>query len=130
MEIMPRIEIIYEDTKAVIGAELELKWEQIYPMIKDQKVPDVGLEDIPLYENILRSQITKVSMQPILFLCTEVIDWILPKVDVNDMIMYNIEGKGFSSFTLAYLAKSCNIPIPKISMMGDWINILSLDYID
>ena len=61
LEIMPRIEIIYEDTKYIIEVEPEFKWGQIYPMIKDQKVPDAGLEDTPLYENILRYGITKVS---------------------------------------------------------------------
>ena len=44
--------------------------------------------------------------------------------------MYNIEGKGFASFTPAYLANACNLPVPKISMMDDWINGLSLDYIE
>ena len=47
LEIMPRIEIIYEDTKAVTGAKLEFKWGQIYP-----QGLDAGLEDISLYENI------------------------------------------------------------------------------
>ena len=51
MEIFPRMEIIYEDTKDVTEVELEFKWGQIYPMIKDQKVLNAGLEDIPLYEN-------------------------------------------------------------------------------
>ena len=62
LEVMPKVEVIYEDTKAITGAELEFKWGQIYPMIKDQKVQNEGLEDIPMYENILISQITKVSM--------------------------------------------------------------------
>ena len=35
LEIMSRIEIIYEDTKVVTRAKLEFKWGQIYPMIKD-----------------------------------------------------------------------------------------------
>ena len=51
LEILPRMEIIYEDTKVVTKVEPEFEWGQIYPMIKGQKVPDVGLEDIPLYEN-------------------------------------------------------------------------------
>ena len=51
MEIFPRMEIIYEDTKDVTEVEPEFKWGQIYPMIKDQKVLNAGLEDIPLYEN-------------------------------------------------------------------------------
>ena len=61
LEIMTRVEIIYEDTKSVIGAEPEVKWGKIYPMIQDQKVPDVGLEDLPLFGNIFRSWIAKVS---------------------------------------------------------------------
>ena len=32
VEVMPRTEIIYEDTKAVTGAEQEFKWGQIYHM--------------------------------------------------------------------------------------------------
>ena len=43
LEIMARVEIIYEDTKSVTGAKMEFKWGQIYPMLQDQKVPDVGL---------------------------------------------------------------------------------------
>ena len=109
LEIMPRIEIIYEDTKVITRAEPKFKWGQIYPMIIVQKVLDAGLEDIPLYENILRYGIMKVSTRPEIFPCFEVIGWILPKADVNDMIMYNVEGKGFSSFTPTYIAKYCNI---------------------
>ena len=73
LELMPKIEVIYEDTKTITGAEHEFKWGQIYPMIKDQKVPDAGLEYLPLYENIMRSRITKVSTRPELFPCVEVI---------------------------------------------------------
>ena len=61
LEIMPRVEIVYEDTKSVIGAEPKFKWGRIYPMLQDQKIPDVGLEDLPLFGNILRLGITKVS---------------------------------------------------------------------
>ena len=61
LEIMPRTEIIYEDTKSVIGAKPKFKWGKIYHMLKDQMVPDVGLEDLPLLENILRLGIMKIS---------------------------------------------------------------------
>ena len=55
VEITPRVEIIYEDTKSVTEAEPKFKWGKIYHMLQDQKVLDVGLEDIPLFKNILRS---------------------------------------------------------------------------
>ena len=119
LEAMPNIEIIYEDTKVVTGAGSEFKWGQLYPMIKYQKVLDAVLEDIPLYENILRSGITKVSTRPELFLCAEVISWILPKAEASDMIMYNVEGKGFASFTPTYISKAYSLLAPEVSMMND-----------
>ena len=59
VEIISRMEIIYEDPKAVIGAEQEFKWGQIYHVIMEQNVPNVGLEYIPLYDNIKKSGIAK-----------------------------------------------------------------------
>ena len=35
LEVFPKMEIIYEDTKAVTGAEPEFQWGQIYHVIKD-----------------------------------------------------------------------------------------------
>ena len=57
----PSVELIYEDTKSVTGAEPEFKWGQIYHMLVEKRVPKAGLEDLALYDNILRSRITKVS---------------------------------------------------------------------
>ena len=48
-----RTELVYEYTKAITGAELELKWGQIYPMLVERKVPEAGLEDLAMYANIL-----------------------------------------------------------------------------
>ena len=42
-----KVEIVYEDTKAVTWAEPELKWGQIYPMMVDKKVPEAILEILP-----------------------------------------------------------------------------------
>ena len=107
---IPRVEIIYEDTKSVTGAELEFKWGQIYHMLMEKKVLEAGLEDLALYDNILRSGITKVSTRPDNFPCTEFIRWILPKVDATGMIMNNVEDKGFASFTPGFIAKAYILP--------------------
>ena len=96
LEVMPRVEIIYEDTKSVIGAKPEFKWGWIYHMLQDHKVPDAGLEYLPLFGNILRSRITKVLMRLEFFPCAEVIGWILPKANSRDMIIYNVEDKYFT----------------------------------
>ena len=66
---MTRVEIIYEDTNSVIGAEPEFKWDQVYHMLVEKRVPEAGLEDLALYENILRYGITKVSTRLEMFPC-------------------------------------------------------------
>ena len=93
VEITSRVEIIYGDTKSVTGTEPEYKWGTICHMLQDKKVPDTSLEDLNLHDNILRSRITKVSTIPELFPCSEVIGWIISKVDAKGMIMYNVEDK-------------------------------------
>ena len=55
---------MYEDTKAITRIEHELKWGHIYPMMVEGKVPKTGLGDLVLYENILRSRITKIVTRP------------------------------------------------------------------
>ena len=52
IEIITRVEVIYEDTKVVTGVEPGNKWGEIYQMITNRRVPDVGLEDFPIYANI------------------------------------------------------------------------------
>ena len=91
VEIKTRIEVIYEDTKAIIRVEPEYKWGEVYRMISNQSVPEGGFEDMPLYANIERSAIMKVDTIPKLSPCLEVIGWILPKADVTRMILANTE---------------------------------------
>ena len=63
----PRVEITYENTKSITGAKPEFKWGHIYHMLKEKKVPEAGLEDLVLYDNILKLRITKVSKRPDIF---------------------------------------------------------------
>ena len=35
IEIITRVEVIYEDTKAITGIDLEYKWGEIYRMISN-----------------------------------------------------------------------------------------------
>ena len=95
------MEIIYEYMKDITGVEPEFKWGKIYQMIKDKTIPDAGLEDILLYINIKISTITKVATCPELFLCSEVIGWILSRTDAATLVVKNTEKKVFSSFILA-----------------------------
>ena len=118
-----RVELIYEDTKPVTGAEPEFKWGKIYHMLVEKKVPEEGLEYLALYDNILRSGITKVSTRPEMFPCAEVIGWILPRVDSTGKIMNNVEDKGSASFTPGFIAKAYNILKSDISMTNGWAKI-------
>ena len=40
---MKKVEIIYEDTKAIIGIEPDFKWGQMFHMLKEKKVLEAGL---------------------------------------------------------------------------------------
>ena len=88
-------------------------------MLRDQKVPDANLEDLTLFDNILRSGIRKESIRQELFPCSKVIGWVMSKADAKGLIMYNVEDKEFSFFTPSFMAKSYNFPVSKVSMTND-----------
>ena len=52
VEIITKVEYIYEYTKVSTGVELDYKWGDIYKMIANQNVPDVGFEELTIYANI------------------------------------------------------------------------------
>ena len=109
--------------KAVMGDEHEFLWGQIYHMIKHQNVSDACLEDILLYVNIRKSGITKKATHPELFPCAEVIRWIIPQEKSSTMIISNVEGKEFASFTPTYITKSCKLPVPQTMMTDEWVKM-------
>ena len=58
------IETMFEDTKSVTGIPPNFKWGEFYQMIRDQDIPNVGLEEMVLYQNIKISGITKATTRP------------------------------------------------------------------
>ena len=70
VELISRTEIKFEDTKAITRVAPEFKWGELYQMIKDQNMPDVGLKEMIIYQNIRNSGITKASTHPELFPCS------------------------------------------------------------
>ena len=91
-EAVTKIEYIYGDTQCVSGIELKYKWGEIYRLISRREVPEMGLEEEPIYANIEKSAIMKVATRPELFPCSEVIGWILPHANTSSMIIGNVEG--------------------------------------
>ena len=73
VEIITKVEYIYEDTRATTGVELDYKWGEIYQMISTQDVPDAGFEELTIYANIEKSTLMKVATRPELFPCSKVI---------------------------------------------------------
>ena len=55
VEVITKVEFIYEDTKVTTGVEPEYEWGEVYRIISSQSVPDVGFEDMYIYTNIERS---------------------------------------------------------------------------
>ena len=67
VEIITKVEFIYEDTKTTTGVEPDYKWGQIFRMISNQNVPDDGFEELTIYANIEKSALMKVATRPELF---------------------------------------------------------------
>ena len=114
VEIVTKVEYIYEDTRATIGVEPDYKWGEIFWMISNQNVPDAGFEELTIYANIEKSTLMKVATRPELFPCSEVISWILPKADVTTMILANTAKRGYAAYSLAYVSLAYHLPPAKV----------------
>ena len=73
VEIITKVEFIYEDTKASTRVEPDYKWGETYKMIFNQNVPDASFQKLMIYANIKKPALMKVAMRPELFPCSEVI---------------------------------------------------------
>ena len=116
MEVITRVEVIYEDTKAIMGVELEYKWGEVYRMISSHTVPDASFEDMHMYANIERSALMKVATRPELFPCVEVIGWILLREDITRMILANTTKQGYAAYSPAYVSMAYNLPTAQVHL--------------
>ena len=67
MEIITKVEYIYEDTRATTGEKPDYKWGEIYRLISNQEVPDTGFEELTIYANIEKYALMKIATRPIFF---------------------------------------------------------------
>ena len=130
VKVITRLEIIYEDTKATTGVELDYKWGEIFRMISNQNVPDAGFEEMKIYANIEKSALMKVATRPKLFPCSEVICWILPKEDVTRMILENTAKQGHVAYNIAYVSMAYHIPSPHAYLKESWLKEMDLDLVE
>ena len=73
VEIITKVEFIYEDTKASTEVEPKNKWGEIYRIISNQNVLDASFEELTIYANIEKSTLMNVSTRLELFPCSKVI---------------------------------------------------------
>ena len=104
VEIITKVEFIYEDTKSTTGVEPDYKWGEIFRMISNQNVPIAGFEELTIYANIEKSALMKVATRIELFPCSELLGWILPRADVMKMILENTAKQGCAAYILAYVS--------------------------
>ena len=130
VEIISMTEIKFEDTKAITVSSPEFKWGEIYQMIRDQIVIDTGLEEISSYQNIKNLRITKATTRPELFSCSEVIKWILPKMNPFTMIISNENGLYFASLTPSYIALAYKFLPSQVMMIDEWLKKVDLDILE
>ena len=79
-------------------------------MMVEGKVPETGLGDLVLYENILRSGITKIATRSKIFPCVEVIGWLFPKIDTVGMMINDEKGQPMASFALDFISAAYSLP--------------------
>ena len=61
VEVVTKTEYIYEDTKCISSVEPKYQWGEIYRLITQREVPDMGLEEESIYSNIEKSFLMKVA---------------------------------------------------------------------
>ena len=130
VEIVTKVEYIYEDTRATTRVEPDYKWDEIYRMISNQNVPDVRFEELSIYVNIEKSSLMKVATRPDLFPCSEVISWILPKADVTTMILANTSKQGYVSYSPGYVPLAYHLPPAQVYLTEDWLKEINLDLVE
>ena len=130
VEIITKVEFIYEDTKATTGVEPEYKWGEIYRMITNQNVPDASFEELMIYTNIEKLSLMKVATRPELFPCSEVIGWILPRENVTTMILENTAKQGYAASSLPYVSMAYHLPSPQVYLTKRWLKEIAMDLVE
>ena len=64
VEIITKVEYIYEDTRATTGVEPDYKRGEIYRLISNQEVPDTEFEELTIYANIEKFSLMKIATRP------------------------------------------------------------------
>ena len=130
MEVITKVEHIYEDTRCTTGVEPEYKWGEIYILISHQEVPDTGFEEVTIYANIEKSALMKVATRPEIFPCSEVIGWILPRADMTTIILDNTDKQGYVAYSPSYVSLAYHLPEAQVYLIEGWMKEINLDLVE
>ena len=117
----PKMETSLQDTRCTTGVPPEIRWGDIYRMIRDQEIPDMLLEEGPIYLNIKASGITRAATRPELFPCAEVIGWILQHADAEGRVINDSGKVAIASFQPPYLAVAYKFPRVQQALTDEWL---------
>ena len=130
MEVITKVEHIYEDTRCTTGVKPEYKWGEIYRLFSQQEVPDTGFEEVTIYANIEKSALMKVATRLEIFPCSEVIGWILPRADMTTMILANTEEQGYATYSPGYVSLSYHLLEARVYLTEDWLKEINIDLVE
>ena len=99
-------------------------------MISNQNVLDARFEEMTIYVNIEKSALMKEVTRPELFPCSEVIGWILSRVDVTRMILENTAKQGYAAYSPAYVSMAYHLPTPQAYLTKSWLKEVGLDLVE
>jgi hypothetical protein len=94
-------------SKFLDKGEEVLRWGDMYHMFKKKK-NSIDVEDqyeLKVFKNIRRSGIFRVATHVFVFLCIDVITWVLKHVDLENRYVNNAMGQPIASFHPADLNK-------------------------
>ena len=126
VEIITRVEYIYEDTKCIVGVEPGYHWRKVYRLITHREVPDIGFEQETIYANIQRSALMKIATRLEIFPCSKVIGWILPRADVTTMILANVDKQGYAIYSHGYVSLAYHLPEAQVYLTEDWLKTIKI----
>ena len=72
----------------------------------------------------------KVATRPKLFPCSEVIGWILARVDVTTMILENTAKQGYAAYSPAYVSMEYHLPSPQVYLTESWLKEIDMDLVE
>ena len=72
----------------------------------------------------------KIATKPELFPCSEVIGWILPRVDVTTMILANVDKQGYAAYSPRYVALAYHSQEAQVYLTEDWLKEIKMDLVE